>query len=545
VKKLENLPLTSNDARQILAGVAVTDSRHAKPLTPAVFLEDFKKGLLGNRKLRIGEMITSRQRLLGLDATLDASLGATCVRYTRLTEITGQFPAFPDLVAITSTRGLACSHLYSPQFDVDVTYQQVYAKGQNALPLDAEADAFLKSLAFTRSQPVAGTTPGALWTSQMETGVQAYERQRWPEAEASFRAGLKASEYFGPHNLAMAMTLYYLASTETNLGRSADAEPHFRQALDIFETPSDVDDPELAQIGGKVAEFHGMVLQDLAVLYATQAGRSASSSVKQSQLNEAEHLLQRALAIRQASDPSQVGRTLSNLTQVYIDLGRWSEAAVSAQGAASFYEQQGGPDSQQAIYELDRLADIYLQQGRLADAEPLIPLSCQACRRPLGRTTQRSPCDSSPTRSPSGRQVAKLRPVKSRPRPRRFEAVLRRFDDAPAGPVHICGRSMSVSAQSERTTWRVFERHLAGGPEAFARMPVRSGIGAGRTEVRPYDPSGAWCSVLGAVPSAWCGSGSCADAPGPTASDATRGSVKTRRRQRGVPRPAHTCGRAR
>ncbi len=33
--------------------------------------------------------------------------------------------------------------------------------------------------------------------------------------------------------------------------------------------------------------------------------------------------------------------------------------------------------------------------------------------------------------------------------------------------------------------------------------------------------------------------------PGPTASDATRVSLKTRRRQRGVPRPAHTCGRAR
>lgn len=76
--------------------------------------------------------------------------------------------------------------------------------------------------------------------------------------------------------------------------------------------------------------------------------------------------------MREKSDPGEVGRTLSNLTQVYMDTGRWSEAAVAAQRAVSFYERLSGPETEEVVYQLDRLADIYLQQGRLAEAEPII-----------------------------------------------------------------------------------------------------------------------------------------------------------------------------
>ena len=378
VKRLPDAPpWRSEDARQVFAAVSVLNSGKVKSPKPVEFLEDFKGEFFKDGKIRTGEMITSRQRLTGFDAALDDSLGAICVRYSRLTEVTGQFRAFPDLVGISSTRGLFCSHPHWPQFHIDVTYQQVYAKGQAPLSLDAESDSFLKSIVFTSVQPLAAAGPRELYSSHMQAGVLAFNGKRWSEAEVSFQAALKAAGYFGPKNPAMAVTLYHLASTQDNLGRPADAEPLLRRALDIFDAQSKVGDRENAQL-------HGMTLNDLAGLCARRASSAAPPSSKQGLLKEAESLLQRALAIREKSDPSQVGWTLSNLTQVYIDSGRWSEAAVAAQRAVLFHERQSGPEDQQVVYELDRLADIYLQQGRLAEAGPVVKRVVSGMEKTLG-----------------------------------------------------------------------------------------------------------------------------------------------------------------
>jgi tetratricopeptide (TPR) repeat protein len=160
-------------------------------------------------------------------------------------------------------------------------------------------------------------------------------------------------------------------------GRDVEAEPLFRRALDIFDAQSRIDDLEVAQL-------HGLTLDDLAVIYAVRAKSAAPPSAKQDQLKEAERLFQRALAIREKSDPGQVGRSLSNLTQLYTDWDRLSEAAVAAQRAVSFYERQRGPEDEEVVYQLDRLADIYLQQGRLAEAEPIIGRVVSGMQKTLG-----------------------------------------------------------------------------------------------------------------------------------------------------------------
>ena len=154
VQRLQDAqPVKPQDARLVLANVIVQDSGEARAPAPAEFLEGFKREFVQDGKIRLGEMITPRQRLMGFDAALDDSLGATCVRYNRVTEITGQFPAFPSLVAISSTRGLFCSHPHWPQYNINVTFQQIYAKGQEPLARDAESDGFLKGVVFTPAQP--------------------------------------------------------------------------------------------------------------------------------------------------------------------------------------------------------------------------------------------------------------------------------------------------------------------------------------------------------------------------------------------------------
>ena len=306
-------PVRAEDARQVLAGVAVQDSGNAAPRTPAQFLADFNGEYFKDGKMRVREMLTSRQRLVRLEAGLDDAMGATCVRYNRLTEIVGQFPQFPDLVALTSTRGLLCSHPSWPQYEIDVTYQQIYAKGQPALPRDAESDAFLGSVRFTADRPTAVVGPRELLSFHLQAGLRASDDERWADAERSFQAALKAAEYFGPQSVPLAVSLYYLGSTRARAGRPEDAEALFRRALGIFE----------GQSGGsaETAQFHGQTLQDLAVVLARRAAGGTAAS-RETQLQEAERLLREALSIRERSDPSQVGRTLTNLTQVYIDLGR-------------------------------------------------------------------------------------------------------------------------------------------------------------------------------------------------------------------------------
>jgi hypothetical protein len=145
-------PRKPDEARSVLAGVVAYDSGKDKSRTPAEFLEEFTGR---DPQSQIGQMMTSRQRLVAFEAALDGSLGATCVKYRRVTEITGQFPMFPGLVAMSSTRGLNCLHPQWPRYQIDITFQQLYAKGEAPLPLDAASESFLKGVVFTAARPSA------------------------------------------------------------------------------------------------------------------------------------------------------------------------------------------------------------------------------------------------------------------------------------------------------------------------------------------------------------------------------------------------------
>lgn len=155
-QKLAGLrPDDPNDARLVVASVFIRDTGQPTTPTPDELLRDF----IGDDPTRyVGRMITPRQRLVSLDAALDNTFPATCLRYTQVTEISGQFPQFPDLIGISLKRGLVCAHPQWPQFHVNVIYDQIYPKGQEPLSRDTEADVFLKSLAFTPDRPW-GTNP--------------------------------------------------------------------------------------------------------------------------------------------------------------------------------------------------------------------------------------------------------------------------------------------------------------------------------------------------------------------------------------------------
>lgn len=149
-KKLWDAPPTrSEDERLVYVGLFSMDLEERRFTTRAEFLEHFKGGWP-----HTGEMITGRQRLVGLEATLDDSLGATCVRYSRLTELTGT-PRFPHALFTLATRGLFCLHAHWPQYAINVFYSQLHHQSQRPLALEAEGEVPLKSLVFTSTRPVA------------------------------------------------------------------------------------------------------------------------------------------------------------------------------------------------------------------------------------------------------------------------------------------------------------------------------------------------------------------------------------------------------
>ena len=234
VKKLPDAPpARPEDARLVLAAVGASDLKGQRFDTPAQFLQ-FIKADFENFGTLTGEMVTRRQRLLGLEVAVDESLGATCVRYRRVTEFTGESMRwrFPDALFTFATRGFVCLHPDRTRpMMIDVRYDQTYLKGQEPLPIDAEVEPFLKSPVFTATWPVAAVPLPSRWDSQMKAGRKAFDEQRWSDAEAAFKVALNEAEKpfkaqdrpFFEADDRLALTLYYLANVYQKQARLADA----------------------------------------------------------------------------------------------------------------------------------------------------------------------------------------------------------------------------------------------------------------------------------------------------------------------------------
>lgn len=252
------------------------------------------------------------------------------MKYVRTTEITGQFPAFPDLVAISVTSGLNCSHPFLRQYNVDVTFQQFYAKGQKTLPLVDDADAFFRSLMFSLVEPTGLPT----LRSQLTAALKAYEERHWSEAEAAFQAVMGDVEV--SHNDAvLAGALYYLGSISQQQGKVTEAEPLFQRALAIWDATPDPD-PQML----------GLTLQDLGGLY-----------IGRNETDRAEPLLKRALAIAEASlgpDHLQVRIALQNLMVMYRVANRFNDAERVGLRALNIIEPWTQPDSQVTMRRTQR-----------------------------------------------------------------------------------------------------------------------------------------------------------------------------------------------
>ncbi len=148
---------------------------------------------------------------------------------------------------------------------------------------------------------------GGHWETLNATGIEAYERGDYSEAEKQWSAALKEADEFGAEDPRLATSLNNLADLYRLQGRYAEAEPLYKRSLEILEKALGAEHPDVATS-----------LNNLAEVYRAQ-GRYA----------EAEPLYERSLAIREkalgAGHP-HVALSLENYSALLRETGRGSEA---------------------------------------------------------------------------------------------------------------------------------------------------------------------------------------------------------------------------
>ena len=145
------------------------------------------------------------------------------------------------------------------------------------------------------------------WKQNNIKGLKAYQQGRYKEAEKLFLVAIQNAKDFGLQDARLATSFNNLAEVYRNQGKLAEAEPLYKQSLEIWEKSLG---PEHANTA--------LNLTNLADLYHTQ-----------DRYQEAEPLYKRALAIFKKSrgdGHEHVGSAFSRLADVYRDQGKYAKA---------------------------------------------------------------------------------------------------------------------------------------------------------------------------------------------------------------------------
>src|SRR5260370_16981865 len=76
------------------------------------------------------------------------------------------------------------------------------------------------------------------WDATIHAAVQAYLGAQYGRAESLLLAALETAKVFGPSNPRLSASLRTLGVVYEAMGRYAEAERLFRQALDILQQPN-------------------------------------------------------------------------------------------------------------------------------------------------------------------------------------------------------------------------------------------------------------------------------------------------------------------
>jgi tetratricopeptide (TPR) repeat protein/CHAT domain-containing protein len=174
-----------------------------------------------------------------------------------------------------------------------------------------------------------------------------------------------ALEKHGRDSIEWATAEWWLAEIYDAQARYVDAEPHFKQALLIYERTLGSSHNDVATL-----------LNNLANMY----GRMARPA-------EAEPLHRRALQIRKETlglNHLLTAGSLQWLADTLIDLDRDVEAEAFARDALELREKLLGPEHRDVAYSLNQYALVMEEQSRWSEAEPFLRRALEIREKVLG-----------------------------------------------------------------------------------------------------------------------------------------------------------------
>lgn len=193
------------------------------------------------------------------------------------------------------------------------------------------------------------------------------ERCRFEEAEPLYRQALQIQERaLGPDHPEVARTLNYLAVLFWCQGKYTEVETLYRRTLQIRERAPDSDHLEVAR-----------TLNNLALLFWSLG-----------KYEQAEPLYQRAIPLYErnlGSDHPGLACILDNLALFRVGQGEYAEAEVFYQRALRISERSLNPNHLQVATLLNGLANLVREQGKYAEAEPLYRRALSIREQQLGQ----------------------------------------------------------------------------------------------------------------------------------------------------------------
>jgi CHAT domain-containing protein/Tfp pilus assembly protein PilF len=165
----------------------------------------------------------------------------------------------------------------------------------------------------------------------------------------------------GERSVNYAIALSHLAECLDNLDRYREAEPYFRQAIDIVDG---LQPPN----------------RDLAVTLRAELGGALQ---EQGRLNEAETVLRQALAmIDPTVELAGVHEAVNNLGNVLISEGRYRDAEQLLRRAVAVHEKE--PPNQYSAAAMQNLGIVLMHEGRYAETEVLFKRALAMREQVLG-----------------------------------------------------------------------------------------------------------------------------------------------------------------
>ncbi len=189
------------------------------------------------------------------------------------------------------------------------------------------------------------------WTILKKAGDASYEAGNYAEAEEKFKAASVESDKFEETDKRRAMTTYNLALALQTQEKYAEAEPYYRQAINLLSQSYGPDTDRVAQVYQQLAEMRKM----------------------QDDMKGAEELYQQSLPIFEKAygEKAQLTVVLDAFGDFYADQEEFDKAEPQYLRAIDISRKTIGANKLETAKREVRLADMYCLQGKFTQAEPL------------------------------------------------------------------------------------------------------------------------------------------------------------------------------